>query len=535
MLLSLHSFLTINVDQFYGIEIEDFPSQIAQVALWLIDHQMNQLVSQEFGVYFARIPLTTSAHIVHGNALQIDWASVVPPERLSYIISNPPFVGKQYQSADQKADMGRVFDGVNGAGVLDFVTAWYIKAVRYIQGTKIECAFVSTNSITQGEQVLILWPALARLGIRINFAHRTFQWSNEARGVAAVHCVIIGFSLFDRSAKTIFEYGDAKGQPHALPARNINAYLVDAPDVFLEKRRSPICPVPATAFGSMPNDGGHLLLSETARDELLRAEPAAKKWIRRLAGSEELINDIPRFCLWLQGISPAELRQMPGVMARVEKVREQRRASKRETTKNLANAPALFGEIRQPASDYLGIPEVSSENRKYVPIAFLTKDVIATNKLYTVAGATVYHFGVLASAMHNAWIRSVAGRLKSDFQYSAGIVYNNFPWPESPTEKETGAIEKAAQSVLDARTSFPGSSLADLYDPLSMPQSLLKAHEALDRAVDEAYGRRGFTSDAERVAFLFEFYQRHTTLLPAVARPTRSPRVTPASLRPRRS
>jgi hypothetical protein len=527
MLLSLHSFLTINVDQFYGIEIEEFPCQIAQVALWLIDHQMNQLVSQEFGIYFARIPLTTSPHIVHDNALQTDWSSLLSAERLSYIISNPPFVGKQYQSPAQKADMSRVFQGLDGAGVLDFVTAWYVKAARYIKGTRAECAFVSTNSITQGEQVLVLWPALSRMGVRINFAHRTFQWSNEARGVAAVHCVIVGFALFDRPLKTIFEYDDPKAAPHAVTAQHINAYLVDAADVFLEKRRLPICRVPEMAFGSMPNDGGHLLLSEDERLDLIHIEPDAKQWIRKLSGSEELINNIPRFCLWLQGIEPAELRRMPAVLARVEKVRAQRSASKRPATQSLADTPTIFGEVRQPHSDYLAVPEVSSEGRRYIPIAFLTKDVIATNKLYTVANATLFEFGVITSAMHNAWIRAVAGRLESRIQYSAGIVYNNFPWPEAPTERQIDAVQKAAKTVIDTRAKFSGSSLADLYDRLTMPAPLLKAHEDLDRAVDAMYGKKAFSSDSERVALLFDMYQRVTSFLPGAVKPTR--RLRPAA------
>jgi hypothetical protein len=514
MLLSLHSFLTINVDQFYGVEIEEFPAQIAQVALWLIDHQMNQLVSQEFGVYFARIPLTTSPHIVHGNALQIDWSDVLPAERLSYIISNPPFVGKQFQSAEQKTDMELVFQDIKGAGVLDFVTAWYLKAARFIKGTQIECAFVSTNSITQGEQVGVLWPFLLRLGVRINFAHRTFQWTNEARGVAAVHCVIVGFALFDRPRKTIYEYSDLRGQPHAVPTANINPYLVNAPDIVLESRRTPICQVPEIIFGSMPNDGGHLLLSQEEHDALIAIEPAAKKWIRPFTGADEFINRVPRWCLWLVGIAPQELRALPEVSKRVAAVKKHRLESKRETTGELAATPTLFGEIRQPQRAYLLIPSVSSERRAYVPVGFMRPDTIASNLVLIVPGATLYHFGVLSSTMHMAWVRSVAGRLESRYRYSNSVVYNNYPWPEKPTTKQIQAIEEAGQAVLEARDKFSKSSLADLYDPLTMPPELTRAHQKLDRAVDLAYEKKGLASDAERVAFLFELYQRYTTLLP---------------------
>ena len=592
--LDIHQQINVDVDQFFGIEIEEFPAQIAQVAMWLMDHQMNVRVSEEFGMYFARIPLIASPHIVNGNALQLDWNDVLPAERASFVLGNPPFVGKTYQSSEQKTDMGKVVGKIKGAGVLDFVAAWYVKAAEYlntvrpepVEGqssshatstnsghastssarTDVRCAFVSTNSITQGEQAGVLWSYLLAQGMHIHFAHRTFQWSNEARGNAAVHCVIIGFGAFDSEKKTIYEYEDIRGEPHAVAAHNINPYLVDAPTALLEKRRIPICSAPEMVYGSKPTDGGHLLLSEEDKAELLVAEPQAAAWLRRFIGADEFLYNTPRYCLWLANCPPNQLRQMPKVMARVEAVREMRKASKKAPTRKLAATPTLFGELRQPTSHYLAIPEVSSERRTYLPIGFISPDVVASNKIYTVSNASIYHFGVLNSAMHMAWMRYTCGRLESRYQYSAGIVYNNFPWPDLPspagrgiegegTHGEHGAgspsspalppagegsksqkqhtvhastssartdreaklketVEAAAQSVLDARAQFPQSSLADLYDPLTMPPVLVKAHQTLDRAVDACYRKAAFTSDAQRVEFLFERYQQLTSLLP---------------------
>jgi hypothetical protein len=539
MHLNIFKLIQVDVNQFFGIEIEEFPAQIAQVALWLTDHQMNMLISEEFGQYFRRLPLIHSAKIVCGNALRMDWNDVVSAYEVDYILGNPPFVGKQYQNAEQKADMESIFSRVKGAGVLDYVTAWYMKAAKYLRGDdktltlldsipdmtkaprdRVEIAFVSTNSITQGEQVGVLWPELFNMGAKIHFAHRTFKWSNEARGKAAVHCVIIGFALFDNQRKIIFDYPDINGDPQARMATNINPYLVDAPDIFLPKRREPVClNAPSMAFGSMPNDGGNLILTQAEKEELLSEEPAAKEFIRSLLGSEGFINNGVRWCLWLVDASPNVLRKLTFVMKRVEKVKQTRSASKRQTTRQLANTPTLFGEIRQPRNKYLVVPEVSSEARLFIPIGFLSANVIATNKLYTVDSASIFHLGVLQSSMHMAWTRNVCGRLKSDFQYSAGIVYNNFPWPENPTAKQVADIEKAAQAVLDARAAHPGSSLADLYDPIAMPPDLRKAHQELDKAVDAAYGKKSFASDADRVAFLFELYHKYTSLLPGIEKP----------------
>jgi hypothetical protein len=509
LMLDVFQLIGVNVDQFHGIEIEEWPARIAEVALWLTDHQMNLKVSEEFGQYFARLPLKKAPHIVHGNALQIDWREVVPPWRLSYLLGNPPFLGKAFQNEAQKTELSAVFHDVKGMGVLDYVACWYRKAAEYMTDNPgIRAAFVSTNSITQGEQVGVIWPDLFRRGIKIHFAHRTFQWNSEARGKAAVHCVIIGFGLQDAAEKWLFDYDTPRSEPHAIKVRNVNPYLVDAPQVVLESRRNAICAVPPIVFGSMPNDGGYLLLSAKEKAELLAREPKAGKWLRRIYGSEEFINDGERWCLWLVGISPDELRSMPALLDRVDAVRHYRLASTRPATRELAATPTVFGEIRHPDSgEYLLIPSVSSERRPFIPVGFLPAEVISTNLNLIVPHATLYHFGVLSSSMHNAWMRAVCGRLKSDYRYSAGIVYNNFPWPE-PADKQRVAIEVAAQRVLDARAKFPNATLADLYDPLTMPPELVKAHQTLDRAVDATYGVSGFNSEAERVAFLFECYQQ---------------------------
>jgi hypothetical protein len=508
-LLNVESEILCNVDQFYGIELEEFPAQIAQTAMWLMDHQMNLKVSEEFGQYFSRLPLTKFAAIVRDNALQRDWREIVPPRELSYILGNPPFGGKQYQSDEQKADLARVFADVKGAGVLDFVAPWYRKAADYMgDNPAIKTAFVSTNSITQGEQVGVLWTDLLKRGVKIHFAHRTFQWSSEARGKAAVHCVIIGFALHDSADKRIFDYETLQSEPHEINAKNINPYLVDADDIVVFRRSEPICSIPAMRYGSKPADGGYLILSPEEKDKLLSIEPLAASFIRTYIGSEELINKKQRYCLWLIDCQPDLLRKMSGVISRVEMVRKFRLASAKAPTRELAATPAVFSEVRQPSTDYLAVPEVSSENRTYIPIGFLSASVIASNLLYTVEKATIFHLGVLTSAMHMAWMRATAGRMKSDYQYSNSIVYNNFPWPQHPTDRQKQAIEAAAQGVLEARAHYPESSLAALYDPLTMPPDLVQAHRKLDAAVDAAYARRKFSGDRDRLAFLFELYQQ---------------------------
>lgn len=516
---------SIDVDSVYGIELEEFPARIAEVALWLVDHQMNRQLSAEFGTTFWRLPLRKTANIKHGNALRMDWESFVPKPEASeetlFILGNPPFVGKANQSAEQKADMQLVCGKLDGSGVLDFVCAWYVKAAEFIQETRIKAAFVSTNSITQGEQVGALWSHLLDQHIKIHFAHRTFKWSNEARGNAQVYCVIVGFAAFDlteRNAKRLFDYEAVTAEPMEIRANNINPYLIDADDIVIPSRKKTICDVPPISFGSMPNDGGHLLLSSEDKAELLRKEPKAGKYIRQLLGSQEFINGEDRWCLWLKDASPAELRALPEVMKRVEKVRKYRLDSTREATRKLAAVPYLFGEIRQPESEYIIIPKVSSERRRYIPIGFLEKEVIATDLGLTIANATLYHFGVLTSAMHMAWMRQVCGRLKSDYRYSNNLVYNNFPWPEAPTDKQRAKVEQCAQAVLDARAAFPDSTLADLYDPNSMPKQLLTAHQALDTAVDACYRSASFKTELERLEFLFALYRKYTEPLAEMAK-----------------
>ncbi len=534
--LDIHQEISVDVDQFFGIEIEEFPAQIAQVALWLMDHQMNVRVSEEFGMYFARIPLKTSPHIVNGNALTLDWNDVLPAERASYVFGNPPFVGAMVMHDSQREDMARVFHDLKGYGILDYVAAWYLKAARYMQGSSVRTAFVSTNSITQGEQVGILWGELLnKYHIKINFAHRTFKWSNEGRGMAAVHCVIIGFAPFDVNDKRIWDYEKLDSDAHELKARNINPYLVDAPDTLLTNRSNPICKVPAMRFGSMPRDGGSLIFTDAEAKEFLRIEPAAEKWLRPYTGAQEFLNGDMRWCLWLLDAPPSELRNLPQTLARIDAVRKFRLESKASTTRKFAETPTLFCQIAQPETDYLLIPRVSSERRKYIPIGFMNQTVIANDQVLTISGATLFHFGVLCSEMHNAWMRYTCGRLKSDFRYSKDIVYNNFPWPDELTDKQRAAVEAAAQAVLDARAQFMfpstasgrgvggegervsaahSASLADLYDPLTMPPALVKAHQALDSAVNACYRKAAFSNDAQRVEFLFERYQQLTSLLP---------------------
>lgn len=519
---AIDQYVKVNVDQFHGIEIEEWPAQIAQVAMWLIDHQMNLLVGKTFGQTVVRIPLVKSANVVHGNALRLDWNEVIPTERCSFVLGNPPFLGKQFQSDEQKADLALVYGDAKGAKELDFVAAWYVKAARYAS-PRTRCGFVSTNSIAQGEQVGLLWAHLKPRGVHIHFAHRTFRWSNEAKGVAAVHCVIIGFGRQPAAAPVIFDYDDIGGEPHRVPARTINPYLVDGPDLWLESRRDSICNVPPIVFGSMPNDGGHLLLTDDERTEMLSGDPKSAPWIRRLMGAREFLNGGSRWCLWLKDLPPGALKSMPMVRARVEAVRDYRLASKREATRKLADTPTLFGEIRQPRTPYLMVPKVSSERRQFIPIGFQTPEMISSDLCLVIPNATPFHLGVLSSTMHMAWVRTVCGRLKSDFRYTNEIVYNNFPWPIDANDAQRDAIAKGAQGVLDARAAFPDATLADLYDPLSMPPALVKAHQALDRAVDAAYvpsgGKKSWASDAERVAFLFALYQRLTSLLPVAAAP----------------
>ena len=511
---NISDLILCNVNQFAGIEYEEFPAQITKVAMWLIDHQMNMLCSREFGEYFVRLPLRASANIVHGDALELDWNDVVPNDELSYIIGNPPFVGARLMTKEQSAQIEKVFDNIRGAGNLDYVAAWYAKAAQYIQNTRIKVAFVSTNSIVQGEQVGILWNVLLnKYGVKIHFAHRTFKWSNEAKGNAGVYCVIIGFANYDTDTKTIFEYEDITGEPHILKAKNINPYLVDADNTLIENRTKPICNVPTIGIGNKPIDDGNYLFTKEEMEEFIKLEPKSEQYFRPWYGAVEFIQQKPRYCLWLGECSPSELRSMPHCMERVKNVREFRLASKSEGTRKIADSPTRFHVENMPESSYIVIPLHSSENRKYIPMGFLSPDNLCSNAVELLSNVSLYHFGVLTSAMHIAWTKCVCGRLKSDFRYSAGIVYNNFPWAENPTPKQIERIEQCAEAVLEARKMFPGASLADLYDPLAMPPALMKAHQALDKAVDAAYRSTPFTSDSQRMELLFELYNKYNAQL----------------------
>ena len=508
--LDVSEIIWLDVDMMGGIEYEEFPARIAEVAMWLIDHQMNMLISNEFGQYFARLPLKKSAKIVHGDALEVDWESVVPKEQLCYILGNPPFIGSKIMTQLQRNQIVKEFDNIQGSGVLDYVTGWYIKSAKFIQNTKIKVAFVSTNSIVQGEQTSILWgQMLNKFSIKIHFAHRTFKWSNEAKGNAAVYCVIVGFANYDTNNKSIFEYDDIKGEALEIKAKNINPYLVDAKDLLINKSSNPICNVPKMSFGNMPLDGGHLLLSDIEKSEFILKEPKAEKFIIPLISAYEFLNGEKRWCIWLVDAEPSELKQLPEILKRVEAVKKFRLDSVAPSTQKFATTPSLFRDRNQPET-YILIPSTTSENRKYIPLGFFNKDHIANNSCHTIPNGSLYHFGILMSSMHMAWVKSVCGRLESRYRYSKDIVYNNFPWAENPSEKQIRQIEEKAQKVLEVRSNFPKSSLADLYNPLTMPPTLIKAHNDLDKAVDSAYRTAPFTSEANRMVYLFELYEKYT-------------------------
>ena len=498
--------LKVNVDQMYGIEIEEFPSLVAQTALWLTDHQMNMEYSSFAAHAFQRIPLVTSATIVHANALTKDWSEIVDAGKLNYILGNPPFAGSKMMTPAMRNELLEQFSNIKGAGVLDYVSAWYAKATATMRRNRnIKTALVSTNSIVQGEQVPVLWPYLFKQEVSIDFAHQTFRWNNDAKGNAAVYCVIVGFSLGDHGQKRIYEYEDIKAEPVEINASNINAYLIDAPNIFIERRGKPSSQIPPMQFGNMPLDGGHLILTVESKNELIAKEPQAKKYIKNLIGAKELLQGSSRWCLWLLEVTPSELRQMPEVLKRVEKVRQFRLASTAPSTREHAIRPAEFRDTANPES-YIVIPRVSSERREYVPMGFFGKNEIVGDTCQLVPDATLYHFGVLTSRIHMAWMRVVAGRLKSDYRYSKDIVYNNFVWPDVSNHQKD-QITGLAQAVLDARAKYPEATLADLYDPTTMPSSLRRAHNTLDRTVDELYGLQPSILDAERVAHLFELYQ----------------------------
>lgn len=518
LLSGVSEHVAVDVDQFYGIEIEEFPAQIAQVAMWLIDHQMNLRVSEHFGEYFVRLPLKKSATIVHGNALRIDWETVCAKDKLTYILGNPPFIGHHLQTEQQKADMLACFDHDKSAGVMDFVSAWYCKAAKFLTGSglAVKVAFVSTNSIAQGEQVGILWRNLLRIRpLHIHFAHRTFKWSNEAKGKAAVYCVIIGFGAEPPAKRPLlFDYETPTSEATLVEASAINAYLVDAPWVLLENRSRNMFGAPEMMYGSKPTDDGNFLFTDEEKVAFLKEEPGAAPYIKPFISAHEYLHGEKRWVLWLVGAEPQKIKNLPKLMERVKAVDDFRKASKAASTRDYP-FPTLFRQVTQPDTDYILVPRHSSENRRYIPFGFFSKDNIVADSCNSIPGADLYHFGVLMSATHMAWVRYTCGRIKSDYRYSKDVVYNNFPWPEAPTEKQRGAIVAAAQAVLDARARFPDATLADLYDPTTMPPDLVKAHQVLDRAVDAAYGKISFKSDTERVSFLFGLYQKYTSLLPA--------------------
>ena len=502
----------VNVDQFYGIEIAEFPAKIAQVALWLTDHQMNLELSKAFGGYNPRIPLTHSAMIVTGNALRIDWNKVIPAKELNYIMGNPPFVGARLKSEEQKDDIEIIFNQKEGKNDLDYVACWYKKAAEIMQiNPKIISAFVSSNSIVQGIQVTPLWTELLKAGVHIHFAHRTFSWDNEAGDKAAVHCVIIGFALFDIPDKKLWDYFDIKDtQGVCKQVSKINPYLLELDNALVKARKKPITERESMSFGNMPNDDGNFLFSPEEKERFLNEEPRAEKFFRPLLGANEFINNIPRYCLWLKDVLPSEFKHLPKIQERLKEIKEFRLKSTRSATQKLADTPYLFAEIRQPSTDYLLIPRVSSERRKYIPIGYINKKTIATDAVFTIENATPYLFGILTSIMHMTWIKYVCGRLESRYRYSNTLGYNTFPFPLSPSQAKQDKVSAAAQQVLDIRKIYldKGQSYADLYDPDLMPIDLLKSHKNLDKAVDQCYGfkTKEIGGDSERIAFLFQLY-----------------------------
>ena len=498
----IESPIRVSIGQFYGIEINDFAVTVAKTALWIAESQMMRETEAIVRHDLDFLPLKTNAHIVEGNALRLDWESVAPRNRLSYIMSNPPFVGARLMSTRQKEDLNGVFSGWKNAGNLDYVCCWYKKAADLMAGTAIRAALVSTNSVTQGESVADLWKPLFAQGIHIDFAYRTFRWDSEARIKAHVHCVIAGFSTAPNPAPKVIYSSD---RPQI--AGNINGYLLDADDIFVESRNKPICDVPSIGIGNKPIDGGNYLFTKEERDAFVKKEPASEKWFRPWYGSWEFINRQPRYCLWLGDCPPNELRKMSECMKRVQAVRDFRLASKSAGTVKLAERPTRFHVENMPNGHYLFIPRVSSEQRRYVPIGFMDSDSLTSDAAHIIPNATLYHLGILTSNVHMAWMRAVCGRLEMRYRYSANIVYNNFPWP-TPTEEQRARIEQTAQAILDARALYPDASLADLYDEVTMPPELRKAHQKNDKAVMQAYGFPiGETTESTCVAELMKMYQ----------------------------
>ncbi len=520
----------IDVDQFYGIEFEEFPALIGEIAMYMMDHIMNNKLSLEFNIPFNRIPLKKSPSIKQSNALRFDWNELLLANKCSYILGNPPFIGHQQRDSLQKNDMHLVW-GVDGQfNRLDYVACWFKKAMDYAFLNKaIRIAYVSTNSITQGEQCGILWPMIFGKGLSIFFAHRTFQWNSEARGTAAVHCIIVGLTFDAVQSPSIYEYERVRGEPSKSIVRSVNGYLIDGPQYALPARGQPQAGFLKMFKGSQPTDGArtknpdggyittsNLILDNLERVQFLRDAPDAIRWLRPFVGGDELISGEYRWCLWLKDADPSEIRNFQPILDRLERVRKGRLKSPTESVRAFAHYPTLFTQDRQPNTAYMAIPEVSSESREYVPIAMLGPDIIASNKLQIIVGANLVYFGILNSACHMAWMRTVTGRLKSDYSYSP-TVYNTFPWPEMSPEQEA-KISTLAQAVLDARAAWPDSTLAHLYDPDLMPPNLRKAHHTLDLAVDRLYRKAPFASERERVEHLFGLYEKMVAPLEAAAK-----------------
>ena len=500
--------IKVSIHQFYGIEINDFAATVAKTALWIAESQMMKETEDVVRMSLDFLPLKTYANIAEGNALRLDWETVVPKTTLNYIMGNPPFVGYSLQSKAQKEDILSIYIDEKGkpyktAGKIDYVSGWYFKATQFMQNTAIRTAFVSTNSITQGEQVASVWkPLYDRFGIHIDFAHRTFRWDSEANIKAHVHCVIVGFSVAPYLEKKWLFTGE-----RVQESENINPYLLNAPTVFVGSRKVPLCDIPKMIYGNKPVDGGNLIIENSDLDSFIKAEPDSAPYIKQLIGAKEFINGNLRWCLWLVGISPATLRKLPLVMERVQKVKEMRENSPDSGAQKLALTPTTFRETNNPVSAIV-IPCHSSENRRYVPMGFIDNSKIVTNAVLFIPNTTLYHFGILTSNVHMSWMRAVCGRLKSDYRYSKDVVYNNFPWP-TPTEEQKAKIERTAQAILDARALYPDSSLADLYDEVTMPQELRKAHQQNDKAVMQAYGFWGkYNSESACVAELMKMYQQ---------------------------
>lgn len=505
-ILATEDLVKVKIQNFFGIEINDFAVAVARTAMWIAENQM--LEQTKDTVYYNKdfLPLDSNDAIYEGNALRMDWSAIVKPYELNYIMGNPPFVGAMYSTKEQKKDLKQVFGKtVKKPGEIDYVSGWYKKSSDYMRGTTIKAAFVSTNSISQGQQVSLIWPEMIKNGLELIFSYRTFIWDNEAASKAHVHCVIIGFTMTKFTGKK-YIYDNKDG---LYEVKHINPYLDDASDVFIDSRTKPLCDVPEIRFGSMPRDGGNFILSVKERQKAINDEPVIERYIKPYLGANEFLHSKKRYCLWLKGADPSTISHSKFLKDRIESVRSFRASSKAAATRKFAKTPTIFAQIAQPDSNYIAVPETSSQRRNYIPLGFLDKETIASNLLFLVPDANMYDFGILSSRVHNAWMRSVAGRLKSDYRYSKNIVYNNFPWP-TVTDKQVKQIEQSAQNILKVRNQFPDSTLADLYDPNAMPPELLKAHEANDRAVLKAYGLKTSSTEKEIVLHLFKLYEKLT-------------------------